>query len=270
MLRQPSRSGIVRGMQKSLVIVALALLQFGVAVGATDYYLKLDGVKGESAAAATTTSGTVQTRPSGASGGTEDMNIGIGELQETRTTGVEPDEIDANASAAGATGGSSGSGTTKGNVEYEWKVEEGEKGVPGVEPDEIDAAADGEPLTPDFSILLGSGSGDAAEREADAVADILMQGMQEAGAPAESISLNYEKIKAKVAQPAKLFGLIPIVLAAEVEIDAASQVKVKFPWWAFLASGKDGDSLGERVFTALSNVLKTKHDTIKNAIGNIR
>lgn len=254
-------------------------------------YMKFDGVEGESTKAATATLqiGTAQTQTSGEKGGTEDINIGVGELQESRAgdpdrpvvvgtvpnpnASIEPDEIDARA-AAGATA----SGTKKGNVEYEWKVEEGEKGAPnpGVEPDEIDVADDDEPITPDFGILLGGGppaGGDDGEEAAEsraAIAEILMEGMQEAGAPTESISLNYEKIKAKVVQPVKLFGFIPLSADATIEIDAEQNVKVQFPWWAAFATGKDGETLGQKVFTALSNVLKTKHDTIKNSIGNIR
>ena len=174
-----------------------------------------------------------------------------------------------------------------GKVEYEWKVEEGESaqgesgekggtediniGVgelsnTGAGQNDINAMTDPEPITPDFSILLGGGSSDEGRAKA---AEILMQGAQEEGVPVESISLNFEKIEARVNQKVKLFGFIPATAEATVEINAKQEIKVKFPWWAYLARGKDR-SVGERVFTAISNVLKTKHDTVKNAIGNIR
>ena len=181
------------------------------------------------------------------------------------TVGNNPSQSDTVASP--------GTGEGKGKVEYDWKVEEGES-APAIEPDEIDVADDSEPITPDFGILLGGGGGgiddDEAEEGRAAVADILLQGMQEAGMPAENVSLNFEKIKTKVSQPLKLFGIFPMSAAVTVEIDAEERVQVRFPWWAFLASGKQGDALGERVVSAISNVLKTKHDTIKNSIGNIR
>lgn len=127
-------------------------------------------------------------------------------------------------------------------------------------------------LMPDFSILLGGGSSDdeeSAEGRQQA-ADILLRGAQEEGLAAESISLNYEKITTKISTRVKMFGVIPATVTATVEIDAASRVRVRFPWWTFLATGKDAEGLGARVLTALSNVLKTKHDTIKNSIGNVR
>ena len=249
-----------------LVAGALTFVSVGFAHGASDYYLKLGGVEGESSASATTTTGvqTIQAQPSPSAGGTEDINIGVGELQESGSVRPATDV------AAPSTG------TTKGKVEYEWKVEEGESAAPNpsIEPDEIDVADDGEPITPDFSILLGGGGGsdddEAAEESRANVADILRQGAEEAGLPTESISLNFEKITTKVKQSAKFLWFIPASVTATVEIDAENRVQVKFPWWAFFLAGKNGDELGEKVFTTLSNVLKTKHDTVKNAIGNIR
>lgn len=180
--------------------------------------------------------------------------------------GVEPDEIDAQADPQEAS-----------DMFLEIKGIEGESTknqVPGVEPDEIDVAADPEPLTPDFGILLGGESEDdpesLTEEQQTAVAEILLQGLQEEGAPTETLSLNYEKIKTTTKQSVKLLGIIPMEIEATVEIDAEEQVKVKFPWWSFLVSGKDSDALGQSIFTSLSNVLKTRHDTVKNAIGNIR
>lgn len=168
----------------------------------------------------------------------------------------------------------------KGNVEVNWKVEEGEKNtVPGVEPDEIDVAGDDEPITPDFGILLGGGSDDddaesnapAATEEGRAeVAKIILADLKASGVPVQSVLINTEKVETKVEHRVKLFAIIPIDTTATVEIDADEKVKVKFPWWSFLASGKDKKGVGERTFTAISNVLKTKHDTVKNSIGNIR
>lgn len=227
-----------------------------------------------------------------------------GESTEGATPGVEPDEIDVMVNE------SSSAPARKGNVEVNWKVEEGESApgvepdeigvmedpeeastdyllklggvdgestkntVPGVEPEEIDVAVNPQPLTPDFSILLGGGS-DSGESEAlteaqqSAVAEILLQGMQEQGAPAETMSLNFEKIKTTSKQQVKLLGFIPVNVDVTVEVDAEGEAVVSYPWWGFLAAGKD-DSIGETILTALSTVLTTKHDTIKNAIGNIR
>lgn len=233
--------------------------------GSTDYLLEIGGVEGESTKGGTASSAAAS-QPKGNKGNV-DFNWKVEEGESA--PGVEPDEIDAQDDPQEAStdyllklGGVEGE-STKGNV-------------PGVEPDEIDVATDPEPLTPDFGILLGGGSSSGddeeglTEEQQSEVAEILLQGLQEQGAPAETLSLNYEKIKTRATQLVKFLGFIPMTISATVEIDAEEQVKVKFPWWSFLVSGKDGDSLGQQIFTSLSNVLKTKHDTVKNAINNVR
>lgn len=114
---------------------------------------------------------------------------------------------------------------------------------------------------------------------------------------AEHISLNYEKIQVKTRGTGKLIGFIPISFVQQVEIDAdgegAGKVRVKMPWYSFLLSpdipaeeieeeatraivenGGENQNwdFGARAFAlkTLSNVLKTKHDTAKNSVGNIR
>lgn len=129
----------------------------------------------------------------------------------------------------------------KGNVEHEWKVEEGESVADTEEAEALEHAR-----------------------------AVLEEGAKAADQAIESLSLNYEKITTRVRHEVKLFGVIPVTALATVEIDTEDRVKVRFPWWAFLASGKDDTTLGERVFTTVSNVLKTRHDTVKNSIGNIR
>jgi hypothetical protein len=147
--------------------------------------------------------------------------------------------------------------TSKGKVEMEWKVEEGEKAaVPGVEPDEIDVQNDPEPITPDFSILLGGGDSEQAQQARTQIADVLLKGAAEEGAPVEQVSLNFEKIKTKTRQQVKLFGFIPVAMSATVEIDAQGSVSVRFPWWAFLAGGKNEEQLGQQTSATLLSVLK--------------
>lgn len=226
----------------------------------TDYLLELGGVEGES------------TKGNASSADGRDVT-GAGE--EGRTDAYL--KIDGVEGEAGNTASSSASPKPKGNVEYEWKVEEGESAaVPGVEPDEIDVAVEAQPLTPDFSILLGGGGGstddreDLTESQRSAVTEILLQGLADQGAPAETLSLNYEKITTKATQDVRLFGFIPVVIRAEVSVNGKGDTEVSYPWWGFLASGKDAGALGDRMYEALWRVLQTKHDTIKNAIGNIR
>lgn len=244
-----------------LIGVTLFILSFGVANAATDYYLKTDGVDGESSTA------TVTPKPASARvTATPTTNTGTITSQTPK-----PQEASVDAFIKIDTIDGESKETKKGNVEHEWKVEEGES-APGAEVDDIKFEDDNEPITPDFGILLGGGSdGDeASEEDLETVAEILKQGMEEAGQPVETLSLNYEKIKTKVKHEVKLFGFISVPAEASIEIDTKGETKVQFSWWTFLASGKDGDTLGRRVSGILSNVLKTKHDTIKNSINNVR
>lgn len=251
----------------------------------TDYLLKLGGVEGESTKGATPgvepDEIDVMVSDEETRGGNVEYEWKVEEGEKME--GVEPDEIDAamEQAAEGQTASTESTrGTKKGNVEYEWKVEEGESAPPANTGfDRVDAPSDPQPITPDFSILLGGGGGggsdddegdELTEETRSAVADILLKGMQEEGAPSETLSLNFEKIKTTAKQSVKLFGFIPLSITATVEIDADGNAEVSYPWWSFLVGGKDGDSLGKSIVASLSNVLKTKHDTIKNAIGNIR
>jgi len=51
----------------------------------------------------------------------------------------------------------------------------------------------------------------------------------------EEVSFNFQKIRIEYEQPAKLFGLLNITMNATVEIDEAEKVNVKFPWYRILA-----------------------------------
>lgn len=217
---------------------------------------------------------------------------------------AEGDESAQAASAASASSGTSGTNTKGGKVEYEWKVEEGESmsaksegpdsvAVPdepqraqvdyflkidGVE-GESDDTKGGETGSYDtltqeqasnFAILLSGGNDETSQEAREEVADILFQAMQEADMPIESVSLNFEKITMTTRHSAKLFGFIPMDVDATVEIDAESNVKVKFPWWSIIMSGKSEVAVREQAVGALSNALKAKHDTAMNAIRNMK
>ncbi len=162
--------------------------------------------------------------------------------------------------------------STEGNVEYEWKVEKGEKSaMPSIEPDEIDVDDDSQPITPDFGILLGGDTDDEATKaETEHDRDVFVNEVKAADSAIESISFNYEKITTKVRHEVNLFGFIRVSTIADVVIDGDKKVSVLFPWWTVFATGKNSDSVGERTFTTLSTVLKTKHDTIKDSINTVR
>lgn len=232
---------------------ALALVVACSAVEAhAAYYLELGGVEGESSSAtgALQVEATVATStPARASTKTTSS------LEVSTQTGEEK----------------------KGNVEMQWKVEEGTKAATqGVEPDEIDVSVSQENAT-NFGILLGGGSDDDTEEEKserlkglERAQEVLLENARASDQAIESVSLNFEKISTRVRHEVRLFGFIPIETTATVDIDASEEVEVTFPWWTFFAAGADKDAIADRVISTLSNVLKTKHDTVKNAIGNIR
>lgn len=232
----------------------------------TDYILEIDDVEGESTEAAGIEPDEIDVRAAASSAAArmEDKDVQRKEGEPVR--GIEPDEIDVADEPQEA--------STDAFLKIK-DIPSASTETPGVEPDEIDVAADPEPLTPDFGILLGEGGSDDEEEELTeeqriAAAQVLLEGMQEQGAPAETISLNVEKIETTARQQVRLFGFIPMTVNATVEINAEGKTSVSYPWWAFLAGGKDGDALGAEVLSALTTVMKAKHDTLMNAIGNVR
>ena len=109
-----------------------------------------------------------------------------------------------------------------------------------------------------------------------------------------NISIATTTIELDYSHGARLFGLIPWTLTPTITIDdagTATEVKVKFPWYhVFFKKGIDFSEVEEEferaneeikakgnkinriaaTLQALSNILKTKHDTVKNSINNVR
>ncbi len=232
---------------KSTIGFAL-LLTIAVALpahAASDYYIKIDGVDGEA-------------KPTRATTAVEPVRVEIAPMPlppepVTGTTVAPPSE---------------GEGLTPVFLEIDGVKGESGKGKA------MEDGGDG--VTPDFSILLGGGldqdddadsvpSKDESVGLARALA-VLEENAKASDQAIESVSLNYEKITTRVREPLKLFGFIPITATAVVEVDKLANAEVRYPWWTFLASGKNADVLGARVVSNLSSVLKAKHDAIKNAI----
>lgn len=284
---------------KNIFIAALILAFPFSASAATDYLLKLDGVKGETAPtpspttierAATTDTDVAGT---GLAVPTQPLRAGTDYLLEIEgIKGESKDDTKASADMFLEIEG----------IKGESKDDKTKSPVRPAVGDIDDGAEEPQPLMPDFSILFGGGDDDCDDGGKDGcpddtrqakggedcddkddtcapddaqksgtehAQDVFVTEMKSADATIESISFNYEKIQVKTSQSVKLFGVIPTVVSTIVEIDSAANVKVQLPWWAVFASGKD-ESVGDRIFSSVSNVLKTKHDTAKNSIGNIR
>lgn len=307
----------------SFAALAACVLVAVPAYAASDYLLKLDGVKGE-------TTKTTTAEPTHA---TEVTTTNTPETEVKRTTTTN-------------TAGTAARPTDTQEVSADVSIKVGgvkgeSKPTPGVEPDEIDVAIDGKPLTPDTAVLLGSGSGGTEkggkvehewkveEGESVAVSAVEVRGWdpakkQEFLAAKKSfaeiksqqdlqnfargvlledenikdVQFNPKELQVEYKATGKLLGLIPMSFTERViasgEDGADVDIKVKLPWYGFLLSpdvdpeeiakaAKDkhketieinswswGASNAGALFSSISNVLKTKHDTVKNSISNVR
>lgn len=267
----------------SLIILGLA----STANAQSAAYLKIDGVEGEATikpvparavtapekATGGSTSGTVTAPGTGPQEASGDYYIKIPDIKGesgAAAPGVEPDEIDVSVTGKSATMPKSVQTGTGSEMK-------------GIDPDEIDFKGDNA-LTPSLSILLGGGSEEAAggvnvavgdvngltDTQRSAAAHIILSGLQEEGAPMESLSLNYTKIEMRMKEEVKLFGFIPLSSPTTVEIDESAKIVIQRPWWSFLAFGKSDQEHTESITKALSNVFKSKHDALMSAIQNTR
>lgn len=186
--------------------------------------------------------------------------------QETETSAsgyVKVDGIDGESSES-----------SKGNVETEWKVEEGESAAtPGVEPDEIDVRATSETRntekesgekggTADINIGVGElnivsvsavevRGWDPEKKEAflgtvqthaqvrsEQDLENFATGVLVNDTNFETIALNYDKIDVKYRMEGKLFGFLPHTYTERVTVqtsaEAQERVQVRFPWYRFL------------------------------------
>lgn len=196
---------------------------------------------------------------------------------------------------------SSGSESKSGNVEFEWKVEKGEKANKPKEIIVVGSKVRGwDPKTKEEILSVAPTNVSEVETDEDLVFFITANTLEVE--VVEEVSLNYGKIKISAAIPAKLFGLVPTSIATTLVIERDStsnsygRVKVQFPWWHVLTKKVIGDKAiqslydaeiekaGEIVvsspedsqqemaqqFQILSNVMKTMHETAKSIIQNIR
>ncbi len=184
-------------------------------------------------------------------------------------------------------------GRQKGKVEVSWKVEEGTKLVPVfIEIDDIKGeTTDNESASNDRLVSAGPRDGWPAGGVRIAVGDVkgltteqkqiflttvktwaqvqseqdlqnfALGAMLADDVPTETLSLNYEEIKFEYKLPAKLFGFIPTNYRAEVAVNKSDnwetgQVKVKFPWYAFLL--RKGLSANELTHTVQQGVAEGK------------
>lgn len=239
--------------------VLLILIPTPIAFAATDYFLKIEGVEGEVVGDAVNVSDSEPAKTMPADDWIMPPSAGIRPIEVEQDSAMDVVTTQSDSTVKPPVPPQEGSG----DVFLEIGGVDGEsaKKSNSVTAPVLDVATSPEPISPDFSILLGGDS----ETEA-----ILLRGVKDEGLAVERVSLENEKIETTVRSSGKLFGLFAVSLPATVEIDGEERIKVRFPWWGFLVSGKESSTVGEKVFAAISNVLKTKHDTVKNSVGNIR
>ena len=108
----------------------------------------------------------------------------------------------------------------------------------------------------------------------------------------KSIQADEEKVKIEYEMPARFLNIFNASLVTRAEVTYGGSVKITYPWYAFLFKKLIAEDdlkseaeanlpeVGDEVLVSfetralairtLSNIMKTKHDTVKNSIGNMR
>lgn len=182
----------------------------------------------------------------------------------------------------------------KGNVEYGWKVEEGEKNTEdsefkgGIRVSTGDVNGLTEEEKRDFLLSVKA----YAEVKSGQDLENFARGILLSDSNFEDVEVEEDKVKISYRMPAKLFGIFNSKIGVETEIDSQSRVKVKYPWFGFiykkLVSSSDIESdvsqelsgvsiessmsveARAQILEKLSLTLKTRHDIAKNSVSNIR
>lgn len=199
----------------------------------------------------------VDTRRAGE--GDPDQPVVTGEVKANSTTeqaGIEPDEIDVSVTgdseqaAAGGyikIGDIKGESTDdaeddaeekKGNVEYEWKVEEGESAAAGEgEITIMGATVRGWDEAQKAAIRSQAKSATNVSSRADL--KVLAQAIALQNEAISEIEIEADEVAISRVRTGKLLGFIPVEtrerIAVSTELDSLGRVKIKLPWWRFLA-----------------------------------
>lgn len=250
--------------------------------GQRDVFLEIGGVEGElrttsSGARSGASAGTVTTQPALPPGGSRDIYLDIED--------IEGEAAEKSAEDAGTIQNTESE--EKGIVQYnESDLEMARQNSVAVEAREIRGWSDTEKN--DFIKTVKA----HAEVKSGQDLENFAKGVLLKDENAESIEANEESVKISYKMPARFLGVFRTSITAHVEVLRNGEVNVFLPWYAFLfkklVSTGDVESearaslpeVGDevlvsfesraRAMTTLSNIMKTKHDTVKNSIGNIR
>lgn len=292
----------------AFIFLAAYVLATSAHAASTDYYLKIDGVDGESTKSEPprTTTGSVQNSDD-TNEASADYYLKLDgvEGESKPAPGVEPDEIDYDGKqetnfgvlldSGGGDDDGDGAGddersAAKGNVEYEWKVEEGES--ISVEARTI-RSWDAEQKQEFLSEVKAF-----AELQSEQDLENFARGILLEDDALIEVQFNPKELSVSRKASGKLLGFIPVTykeaVVASGEDGAEVEIEVKLPWWGFLLSPDSdpeelaaeakkkhketieidswswGVSNAGSLLKAISDVLKTKHDTAKNSVSNVR
>ncbi|MDO8466672.1 MAG: hypothetical protein Q7S83_00860 [bacterium] len=136
---------------------------------------------------------------------------------------------------------------------------------------------------------------DAEKKEAIMGMEANVKATVEADENISSITIAPDKIEMAYRRPAKLFGFIPVAYQHAFTVDEKGNVAQGHPWWLMFAKD-DADNFGSDVkyifqnnqtdlvfikmqtimqqqmqrFSALSNVMKSRHEAAMNSIRNMK
>jgi hypothetical protein len=178
-------------------------------------------------------------KESGEKAGTEDINIGVGEMQETginnKTRGIEHEDI----GIADREVESEEAGTPEIDDEVLVTFGDGERGafrveVRGWNPKDKEAAKT-QYSESDLNFILTR----AARNEGDL--EEYTKALSQSDPNIENIIVTESVVAMDYRFPAKLLGLIDLDYTYHAEVDAFGRIKVKLPWWLFLTNNNAGD-----------------------------
>jgi len=258
---------------------ALAVLftTLGVAQAASgDYLLKLDGVKGEASVSSETS---VEMRDDSSATGQGSVRAEASTPSDDSRGSYSDADKDGHDRSVDS---SDDSARTPALLEIDGVKGESAGRDKGGKDDDIDEIDDrGSRRATNFGILLGGDDSEESDDGKDDSSDEKLRGLERAqqvltekaraaDRAIEQISLNFEKITARVKKEVQLFGLVSVTTTADVEIDENEEVHVRYPWWTFLATEKDEETLGLRIKAVLSDVVKAEENTLRDLIQGTR
>lgn len=288
----------MKNIKASFLIAFLVLVPWGSLNAALNAYLKLDGGSGGSNATNTPATETINTESAPPPGSSRDVYLDIKDIEGDSTKKAEEDT---KINQKGEEGGSAA-----GPALLEIDTIRGES-PENSSTDSSDRLRNAGPVT-NWPISVSSREirGWDAEKKQEFMVSIKTAAEVQSGQDLENfakgillkdenvefVEADEENVKVTYKMPARLFGIFTASLNTRAEVMRNGTVKVALPWYSFLfkkqfvvndiKSGLETNlpelddevlvlfETRAKVLTTLSTIMKTKHDTAKNSINNLR